>query len=54
MKFMKCEVCNAEFSNEKCLFAECKRVIDGEEYYFCCKQHADQFERKIQKKTSCK
>jgi YHS domain-containing protein len=50
MKFIKCEVCDAEISDEKCLFAECKRIINGETYYFCCKRHADKFEKE-QKQT---
>jgi YHS domain-containing protein len=52
MRFKKCEVCSAEISDERCLFAECKRTIDGETHYFCCKQHADESERKIREKTS--
>jgi hypothetical protein len=49
MKFVKCELCNAEITEEKCVFAECQRIVDGEEHYFCCKRHADQFEQKRRK-----
>ncbi|MFQ6086930.1 MAG: transcriptional regulator [Candidatus Bathyarchaeia archaeon] len=45
--FIKCELCNANIpSGEKCVFAVHKRIIDGEEHYFCCEHHADEFERK--------
>jgi hypothetical protein len=47
--FMKCELCDAEISGKKCVFAVHKRVIGDEEYYFCCKGHADEFERKRRK-----
>lgn len=49
--FIKCELCNAKItSGEKCEFAVHKRVINGKEHYFCCKHHADEFERKHRKK----
>ena len=49
MRFIKCEVCDVKIS-EKCPFTKYKRVLDGEVHYFCCKQHADQSERKIREK----
>ena len=49
MKFIKCELCNIEISCEKCEFAVHKKVIDGEEHFFCCEHHADEFERKYKK-----
>ena len=51
MKFIKCELCSAEIPDEKCLFADYKRVINGEEHYFCCESHADSFERKRKEKS---
>jgi len=45
--FTKCELCNVKIpSGEKCVFAVYKRSIDGEEHYFCCEHHADEFERR--------
>jgi len=46
MKLIKCKLCNAEISDEKCMFVAHKKVIDSEEHYFCCERHADEFERK--------
>jgi YHS domain-containing protein len=46
MKFNKCAVCNVEIGGKKCVFAVHKRIVNGEEYYFCCESHADEFERK--------
>jgi len=37
-------------SGEKCVFATYKRVIDGEEHFFCCKQHADELEKKLRER----
>lgn len=51
MKFIKCELCNSELSEEKCVFAEHQRIVDGEEHYFCCRRHGDEFERKRRGKT---
>jgi len=44
--FLKCELCNAEISEEKCVFAIYKRTVDGKEHYFCCEKHANKFEEK--------
>lgn len=52
MKFIKCEICNSEISEEKCVFATCKKIINGEEYYFCSERHAEEFERKKKLKES--
>jgi YHS domain-containing protein len=43
--FMKCDLCNREISDEKCELAAYKRVINGEEYSFCCRRRAQEFER---------
>jgi hypothetical protein len=45
-RFMKCDLCNAEISEEKCVFAVQRRTPGGEEHCFCCERHADEFERK--------
>ncbi|MFH1821858.1 MAG: transcriptional regulator [Methanobacteriota archaeon] len=47
---VKCEMCQAEISGEKCVFATYKKVIDGKEHYFCCENHAKEFERKMKRK----
>jgi YHS domain-containing protein len=49
MTFIKCELCEIEIKEDKCIFAICKRVIDGKEYTFCCPRCADEFERKRSK-----
>lgn len=43
-KFIKCKQCNVEISDDKCKFAICRHVIDGEEYVFCCEKCAEQYE----------
>jgi len=48
----KCENCNAETPEDKCVFATHKRVIDGKEHIFCCVRCADAFEKKKDDKTS--
>lgn len=50
--FIKCEFCNAEISGERCIFAIYKRTVGGEEYHFCCENHAREFERKQRKQKS--
>jgi len=37
---VKCEICSAETSADKCVFAIHKRVIEGEEHICCCCQVA--------------
>jgi len=49
MKDVKCELCDVKISCEECMFAAHKRTIDGKEHYFCCKRHANEFERKRKK-----
>ena len=44
--FVKCEMCNAEITADKCVFATHKRVIDGKEYAFCCVHCAEAFEKR--------
>ena len=51
MKFVKCEMCRIEIPSDKCEFADCKKVVDGEEHYFCCERHAEEFVGK-KKRTS--
>ena len=50
MKIVKCKICNAEISEEKCVFTIHKRVIDGEEYHFCCELNAKEFQLKRNQK----
>lgn len=45
-KFIQCAQCNVKITDDKCEFAICKRVIDGEEYVFCCEKCAEQYEKK--------
>jgi YHS domain-containing protein len=45
-QFMKCDLCNAEISGEKCVFAVHRRTHGGVEYFFCCERHANEFEKK--------
>ncbi|MFH0748799.1 MAG: hypothetical protein V1915_02615 [Candidatus Bathyarchaeota archaeon] len=54
--FIKCELCNVQISEEKCVFATIKVTIDDKEHYFCCAQHAEGFTSDHQKpkKTSTK
>ena len=44
--FIKCKICKAEVSQEACELAGYKTVIDGSEYFFCCKNCAEDFEKK--------
>lgn len=48
--FVKCEMCNAEVSADKCVFATRKRVIDGKEYIYCCICMQQKNESKAHKK----
>ncbi len=43
---MKCELCQSELPAEKCIFAQYRRVINGEEHVFCCSACANNFEEK--------
>ena len=43
--FVKCDLCNRGISGEKCELATYKMVINGEEYSFCCRHLAQEFER---------
>jgi len=49
--FIKCDYCKVDIQDKtgKCVFAIHKRVIDGEEYYFCCESHADRFKKEKKK-----
>lgn len=46
MRAARCELCMADVSGEKCVFAVYRRVIDGKEHFFCCEGHAEEFERR--------
>jgi YHS domain-containing protein len=48
VKFVRCGDCGVELDEEKCVFANEKRVIDGKEYVFCCKSCADTYEKEHQ------
>jgi len=41
--FIKCKLCDSEIAKD-CQFATYKKVIDGQEYYFCCEQHAEEYQ----------
>jgi len=47
--FVKCEMCDVEVPADKCLFATHKRIIEGNEYLFCCVRCAEAFEMKKKK-----
>lgn len=48
VKYVQCGVCEVVTDEEeKCIFANEKRTIDGEEYIFCCPGCADSFEKKL-------
>jgi hypothetical protein len=47
---MKCKPCDVTDYADKCVFATNKRVINGEEHFFCCEEHADEFERTLREK----
>jgi len=49
---IRCDFCQVDICDEKgrCAFAVSKRVIDGQEYQFCCEAHADRFEKERKKK----
>jgi len=40
--FVKCELCDVEVSDDRCIFAQ----IDGEDHCFCCQRHADEYKCK--------
>jgi hypothetical protein len=49
VKYVECEDCEPLKDEEgKCIFANETRVIDGEEYVFCCATCADSFVKKHQ------
>jgi len=48
--FVKCAMCKTDVAEEKCVFATYKRTIDGKVHYFCCENHAKDFESKIKRK----
>ena len=52
MKFVRCEMCKVEIPSEKCEFANCKKIVDGEEHYFCCERHAAEFARRRKNEPS--
>lgn len=51
---IKCDLCRADICDEtgRCIFAVHKRIIDGDEYHFCCEAHANRFEKERKKKKN--
>ncbi len=48
--FIKCEECNLKMAgDEKCCFAVYKKIINGQEHYFCCERHAEKYKREREK-----
>ena len=47
-KFIQCEHCKSNISQEECEFATYHTVIDGQEYLYCCKACAEKH-RKVEK-----
>lgn len=45
-KFVQCTQCDMKITGDKCKFAIYKRIIDKEEYVFCCEKCAEQYEKK--------
>ena len=48
--FIRCRMCKIEISQKACELAGYKMVIDGSEYFFCCKRCAEDFEKKKKRK----
>lgn len=49
-EFIRCEFCKIAIPAEPCKLAAYSATIDGEEYVFCCKQHAQRYKEKKGKK----
>ena len=47
--FIKCKMCKTEASKQACELAGYKTVIDGSEYYFCCKTCQEDYGKKKRK-----
>jgi YHS domain-containing protein len=45
-EYIKCECCSEEILAEKCEFATHSTIIEGKEYFFCCKNCATEYEKK--------
>jgi len=45
-EFVKCEFCQIEIPQEICKLAAYTTVIDGKEYAFCCRAHAQKYQQK--------
>ena len=45
-EFIKCKCCSEDISIEKCELAAYTTLIDGKEYFFCCKTCAKEYEHK--------
>ena len=41
--FIKCSLCDVDI-DDVCKFAVYKKVIDGEEYLFCCEKLANEYQ----------
>lgn len=48
-KFVKCENCSTDVESEKCELATYSTIIDGKQYFFCCKNCATKYEEKKKK-----
>jgi len=48
-KFIKCKMCSAEIPADTCEFATHKRVVNGEEYIYCCIKCQQKHERELSK-----
>ena len=48
-KFIKCECCSKDVQSEKCELAAYSTIIDGKQYFFCCKNCASEYEQKKMK-----
>jgi hypothetical protein len=45
-KHIRCQQCNVKVEGDKCTFANLKRVINEQEYAFCCQRCLDKYEEK--------
>jgi YHS domain-containing protein len=45
-RFMRCEFCNVEITDKVCELSTYRKVIDGQEYLFCCRKCAERHEQR--------
>ena len=43
VKSILCSQCKVKIAGDECLFMSYKRVINGEEYAFCCQKCVEKF-----------